>query len=49
MYLGRLELLGERGLLAVSTSDAVRLRFNTFFSYMERRILDFLKVAAASP
>jgi len=49
VYLGRLELLGERGLLAVSTSDVIRLRFNPFFSYMERRILDFLKVAAANP
>ena len=45
VYLGRPDLLGERGLLAVPAADLLRLRFNPFFSYVEARILDFLKVS----
>lgn len=43
IYLGRLELLGERGLLAVPTGDLLRLRFNPFYPYVERRILAFIE------
>ena len=31
---GRLELRGERGLLAVPASDLIRLRYNPFFAYV---------------
>ncbi|MCZ7566189.1 MAG: alpha/beta fold hydrolase [Burkholderiales bacterium] len=44
VYLGRPELLGERGLLAVPESELVRLRFNPFFSYLERRVLEFVRL-----
>jgi alpha-beta hydrolase superfamily lysophospholipase len=42
IYLGRPELLGERGLLALPVSSLIRLRHNPFFSYMDARIEAFL-------
>jgi len=47
VYLGRLELLGEQGVLAVPANALVRLRFNPFFSYQENRIEHFLALSAA--
>ncbi len=37
-----MELLGERGLLAVPVGDMIRLRHNPFFPYVEKRIDAFL-------
>mgnify|MGYP001199795436 FL=1 len=42
IYLGRPELHGERGLLAVSPGNLLRLRFNPFFDYLQARTEDFL-------
>jgi hypothetical protein len=42
IFLGRPELLGERGLLAVSSSVLMRLRHNPFFAYVEKRLDEFL-------
>jgi len=42
IYLGRPELRGERGLLAVSPATLMRLRHNPFFDYMQARIETFL-------
>ncbi len=42
LYLGRTELLGERGLLAVPVGDVVRLRHNPFWPYVEGRVAAFL-------
>jgi alpha-beta hydrolase superfamily lysophospholipase len=42
LFLGRPELLGERGLLAVSPSVLMRLRHNPFFAYVEKRLDEFL-------
>jgi len=42
LYLGRLELLGEQGLLATPPNALVRLRFNPFFSYVWQRTESFL-------
>jgi hypothetical protein len=42
LYLGRLGLLGEKGLLAVPASDLIRLRYNPFFAYVLERIRGFL-------
>lgn len=42
LYLGRLELLGEQGLLATPPNALVRLRFNPFFSYLWQRTESFL-------
>jgi len=40
--LGNLALRGERGVLQISASDMLRLRWNPFYSYVEQRILAFL-------
>ena len=42
VYLGRLELLGEQGLLATPPNALVRLRFNPFFPYLWARTERFL-------
>jgi hypothetical protein len=42
IYLGRLELLGEQGLLATPPNALVRLRFDPFFPYLWTRTERFL-------
>ncbi len=42
LYLGRPELRGERGLLAVPANDLIRLRHNPFFAYVEGCVEAFL-------
>jgi pimeloyl-ACP methyl ester carboxylesterase len=42
MFLGKIELFGERGVLAVPAGDFVRLRYNPFFPYIELRVGEFL-------
>jgi len=42
VYLGRIELLGEQGLLAMPANALIRLRFNPFFAYEQQRIEQFL-------
>jgi alpha-beta hydrolase superfamily lysophospholipase len=42
VYLGRVELLGEQGMLAVPMGALVRLRFNPFYSYLLSRTVQFL-------
>lgn len=42
IYLGTLQVLGEGGLLAVPSSNLMRLRYNPFFDYMAERIDRFL-------
>lgn len=41
IQLGNLALRGERGVLQVSADDAMRLRWNPFFDYVEQRMLRF--------
>jgi hypothetical protein len=41
LQIGNLALRGERGVLQVSATDIMRLRWNPFFDYMENRILQF--------
>ena len=43
IYLGQPELLGERGFLTVPPTVLMRLRYNPFFPYVERRIEAFLE------
>jgi alpha-beta hydrolase superfamily lysophospholipase len=43
LYLGKVELLGERGVLAVPASALLRLRHNPFFPYVERRLDAFVE------
>ena len=38
-------LSGERGVLQIGASDMLRLRCNPFYSYLERRVIEFLKLA----
>jgi alpha-beta hydrolase superfamily lysophospholipase len=47
LYLGRIGLLGERGLLAVSPTVLMRLRHNPFFGYVERRLDELVSVGGA--
>ena len=42
MFLGRIELFGERGVLAVPPGGFARLRHNPFFPYVESRLGEFL-------
>ncbi len=47
IHLGRVELRGERNLLAVSPTIMMRLRCNPFFDYLETRLLGFLEIEDA--
>jgi hypothetical protein len=40
--LGNLALRGERGVLRISASEMLRLRWNPFYDYIEWRVLRFL-------
>lgn len=42
--LGILTLRGERGALRISAGDMLRLRWNPFYSYLEKRVLEFVKL-----
>ena len=41
--LGNVALRGERGALRIGAADLLRLRWNPFHSYMERRVLEFVR------
>ena len=43
-----LELHGERGLLRVPTQDLLRLRYNPFFSYVEQRLIEYIRLDCAN-
>jgi alpha-beta hydrolase superfamily lysophospholipase len=49
LRLGRAELRGESGVLVIPASQLIRLRYNPFFSYLERRTLAFLGASTDSP
>ena len=40
VQIGCAALRGERGVLSISASEMLRIRFNPFYSYVERRILE---------
>ena len=42
VFLGQQSIQGERGLLQVSTDWMLRLRYNPFYDYLERRLLDWV-------
>ena len=42
IQLGNVALRGERGVLQVSAADMLRLRWNPFYSYLERRVVEFM-------
>ncbi len=47
LHLGNLALRGERGVLQISASDMLRLRWNPFYPFIESRVLKFIGVARA--
>jgi hypothetical protein len=46
IQLGNQALRGERGVLRISASDMLRLHWNPFYPYLERRVIEFVKPAA---
>jgi hypothetical protein len=42
IFLGRMAIQGERGLLQISTDWMLRLRYNPFYEYLESRTLKWL-------
>jgi alpha-beta hydrolase superfamily lysophospholipase len=42
--IGSIAMRGERGVLHISASDMLRLRWNPFYPYIEERMLDFLEL-----
>ncbi|MGH8491991.1 MAG: alpha/beta hydrolase [Moraxellaceae bacterium] len=42
LYLGRIELFGERGLLLVPEASLMRARYNPFFPYLLQRVDNFI-------
>ncbi len=44
IFLGEIAMRGESGLLQVPPSAMLRLRWNPFYSYLERRTMEFLQM-----
>jgi alpha-beta hydrolase superfamily lysophospholipase len=42
IHLGRINVLGETGVLLFSANEVIRLRYNPFYSYMEQRVKEFV-------
>ena len=42
--LGRIALRGEKGVLEVAAADMLRLRWNPFYPYLERRVMERLEL-----
>lgn len=49
LYLGRIELFGERGLLQVPEASLMRARYNPFFPYLLTRVDGFIAALPAPP
>jgi alpha-beta hydrolase superfamily lysophospholipase len=45
IQLGNMDLRGERGVLQIPAEDMIRLRWNPFYSYLERCLLEFVRLA----
>lgn len=46
LFLGQMALQGERGLLKIPTDWLLRLRYNPFYDYLERRVVTWIDQAA---
>jgi hypothetical protein len=46
IFLGEMALKGERGLLKVPEAWLLRMRYNPFYSYLEKRVLDWFEEPA---
>ena len=49
LFLGQVEIRGERGLLKISSDWLLRLRYNPFYSILEGRIIEWLNAVPLSP
>lgn len=45
LFLGQMAIQGERGLLQIPTDWMLRLRYNPFYDYQEKRVLDWISNA----
>jgi alpha-beta hydrolase superfamily lysophospholipase len=48
IQLGNIALRGERGVLKISASELLRLRWNPFYSYLEENTLEFMGIEAGA-
>ena len=44
LFLGQMEIRGERGLITISSDWLLRIRYNPFYDVLEQRILDWVTV-----
>ena len=49
IFLGQVEIRGERGLLRISSDWLLRLRYNPFYSVLETRVLDWVDTIGSTP
>lgn len=49
IFLGQVEIRGERGLLRISNDWLLRLRYNPFYSVLETRVLDWVDNVGSAP
>ncbi len=42
LFLGQMAIQGERGLMKISPDWLLRLRYNPFYDYLERRVLEWV-------
>ena len=49
IYLGNMDLRGERGVLQITAEDMLRLRWNPFYPYIEKRVLKFVRLGNPLP
>ena len=45
LFLGQMAIQGERNLMKISSDWLLRLRYNPFYDYLERRVLDWVNGA----
>ncbi len=43
-----LVLRGERGVLQISAADILRVHWNPFHTYLQRRMLEFMSLSASA-
>ena len=44
IHLGDIAMRGERGVLHISPSEMLRLRWNPFYTYLENKVLEFFEL-----
>ncbi len=49
IFLGQIEIRGERGLMRISSDWLLRLRYNPFYSVLEQRVVEWLETVDGKP